>query len=162
MAFDQKAYLKKYRAENKEKIAAKNKEWRDNNPNHKANWVKENKRAVKEYHKKYHAENKEKRAEYNKEWNKSNKERSNSITQKRRARQLGNGTFIVSERFIKNLYNSPCRFCGGSDKIEADHILPISRGGRHSEGNLQPLCKSCNSSKGPKLWIAFVAEKRVA
>lgn len=36
--------------------------------------------------------------------------------------------------------------CKGSP-VTQDHVVPMSRGGRHEITNLQPLCQSCNSSK---------------
>ncbi|WP_203620386.1 HNH endonuclease [Streptomyces sp. SID8499] len=41
-----------------------------------------------------------------------------------------------------------------------DHVIPLSRGGQHAEGNLVPACKSCNSSKGDKLLIEWLLVKR--
>lgn len=47
-----------------------------------------------------------------------------------------------------------CVTCGVSAseaKIEADHIIPISRGGTSVLYNLQSLCFYCNKGKGNKL-----------
>ena len=44
-----------------------------------------------------------------------------------------------------------CAHCGkfGSMKdMEADHIIPYSKGGRTSWSNLQILCRTCNRSNG--------------
>lgn len=38
----------------------------------------------------------------------------------------------------------------GFPKLTLDHVRPISKGGSDAIGNLQPLCESCNKSKGPK------------
>lgn len=40
-----------------------------------------------------------------------------------------------------------CVACGGNDRLEIDHIVPISRGGRTEMSNLQTLCFPCNRGK---------------
>ena len=47
-----------------------------------------------------------------------------------------------------------CKICGASAndgaKLEVDHIIPISKGGKSVMDNLQTLCKSCNRGKSDK------------
>lgn len=41
-----------------------------------------------------------------------------------------------------------CTYCGGrGGRLECDHIVPVSRGGRHDLGNLTTACFSCNRQK---------------
>jgi hypothetical protein len=40
-----------------------------------------------------------------------------------------------------------CRHCGGTDHVEIDHVIPISRGGTGDIENLQLLCRKCNRKK---------------
>jgi HNH endonuclease len=44
-----------------------------------------------------------------------------------------------------------CRQCDGWEDLEADHVVPWSRGGKHELGNLQTLCGRCNRAKGARL-----------
>lgn len=69
------------------------------------------------------------------------------------------GGFVVlsvSEKDIRRMKSSPCFICKAKEDIELDHVVPVSRGGRHSVGNLQPLCRKCNRRK----WARFMIEVR--
>jgi 5-methylcytosine-specific restriction endonuclease McrA len=48
-------------------------------------------------------------------------------------------------------FNYCCVNCGTDENIQMDHIYPLSKGGKHHIDNIQPLCGSCNSSKGAKI-----------
>ena len=55
------------------------------------------------------------------------------------------------KEFIFGMHGYYCLKCGSKSNITLDHIIPIIRGGCNSTDNLQPLCQSCNSSKGSKI-----------
>jgi 5-methylcytosine-specific restriction endonuclease McrA len=40
-----------------------------------------------------------------------------------------------------------CRYCGSDEDIEADHVIPESRGGLGTVENLVTACRKCNSKK---------------
>lgn len=48
-----------------------------------------------------------------------------------------------------------CKVCGRTEndgvKLEIDHIIPVSAGGRTELDNLRTLCYDCNRGKGDKL-----------
>lgn len=47
-----------------------------------------------------------------------------------------------------------CQYCGRSAptvKLEVDHIIPVSRGGKNSTDNLVTACFECNSGKSNRL-----------
>lgn len=51
--------------------------------------------------------------------------------------------------------NFRCQICGASAKdgakLHVDHIIPVSKGGKTIESNLQTLCDRCNFGKSNKL-----------
>jgi len=51
---------------------------------------------------------------------------------------------------LASLCGEACVRCGSTEKIQKDHIVPIYQGGDDSIENLQPLCRTCNSAKGPE------------
>ncbi len=62
------------------------------------------------------------------------------------AREKGTHTKIEWEN-MKSFFNE-CLMCGNNDNLVKDHIKPIYQGGSDSIDNIQPLCRSCNASKG--------------
>ena len=156
---------------NREKRLAKQKEYYQQNREkaieYARQWSKDNPEKCKEYHevyaekypekerlrhfnkaKKYREEKPELVKEWDRRWRENHPEKVALKNQKRRAKY---SEFLVTEKDIRKIYSSQCVACGTYERITLDHIVPLSRGGNHSLGNLQPLCFSCNSSKGNKL-----------
>ena len=50
-----------------------------------------------------------------------------------------------------------CHYCGRTDTLTLDHVVPQSAGGGHDDDNLVVCCKSCNSAKGAKSYGDFMA-----
>ncbi len=71
---------------------------------------------------------------------------------KRNARIRGNGGTWTAAEFsaLCAKYNHRCLCCGKRRKMTPDHVVPVVKGGRNVIENLQPLCLSCNSSKGAR------------
>jgi len=44
-----------------------------------------------------------------------------------------------------------CVQCESKEKLEYDHIIPISKGGSNTERNVQLLCEKCNREKSAKI-----------
>lgn len=103
----------------------------------------------------YAIKNRESNRLRSREWAKNNPDRRVIQNHLRRTRKRGNGVFVVLEKEIRRLKNSPCVNCGQKHKITLDHIVSLKRGGRHSIGNLQPLCSACNSSKQDKFMVEW-------
>lgn len=54
----------------------------------------------------------------------------------------------IRDRYIKE--HPLCEMCQRADKFtlaeEVHHVVPLSKGGTHDEGNLMALCTSCHST----------------
>lgn len=65
---------------------------------------------------------------------------------------------IVRNRILDK-YGRKCCYCGSTNNLEIDHIIPISKGGREDENNMQVLCRKCNATKyntlNINLWLKF-------
>ena len=78
-------------------------------------------------------------------------------TQRRRARLKGCTTDISASRFYKWVRHQKwvaCYYCGervSGLEAHVDHIIPLDKGGPHSESNLCAACEKCNLRKHTKL-----------
>lgn len=69
---------------------------------------------------------------------------------RRRAREHGaRGSWTWSEFMrIARKFDYCCAYCGTKpERLDPDHVVPLSRGGSDSPSNLLPTCSMCNSSK---------------
>lgn len=71
---------------------------------------------------------------------------------KRRAKLKTLGSISAKDwRNVCDKFGNKCLCCGKTNiKLTIDHVVPLKLGGTNSLDNLQPLCFSCNSSKGAK------------
>lgn len=44
-----------------------------------------------------------------------------------------------------------CAQCGSRERLEYDHIVPVSRGGSNTARNVELLCEACNRAKGNRI-----------
>jgi 5-methylcytosine-specific restriction protein A len=55
-----------------------------------------------------------------------------------------------SQWWKRRLAKGVCHYCGRTfppRELTMDHIVPVSRGGRTTKGNVVPCCKECNNAK---------------
>ena len=51
-----------------------------------------------------------------------------------------------------------CVKCGSQEKLEFDHIIPVSKGGSNTARNIQLLCEKCNRSKRDSIvWVLLLS-----
>ncbi len=139
----QRERSRRYREEHKEAIAMKDSNYRSRN----ADRIKQ--QGIDYYH-----ANSKKIKERILIWRRDNPERYAEQVEKRRARKAG---AAVEEADFKRIWKRDrgvCYLCGRSvDKkdVHYDHVIPLSRGGAHSEENLRVTHGRCNLIKGAKL-----------
>lgn len=121
-------YNRKTYAKNRDVRKARSKNWRANNP--------------------------ERYKEQMREWRENNKQRKQELEHRRRARKQKNGVYLITDKDMRYL-SGPCAYCGSTENITMDHVIPISRGGTHGIGNLVPACLSCNNSKLDKTFAEW-------
>lgn len=65
---------------------------------------------------------------------------------------------IFDDEKVKLQTGQMCNYCGSTEKLALDHIFPQKYGGQDNAENLIFACKTCNSSKGKKdlmEWMAY-------
>jgi 5-methylcytosine-specific restriction endonuclease McrA len=137
-----RGYEQKRRHTHREKRLEFNRRWREENPE-----------KAKRAYDRWVSANKERVLEYAREWRRNNPEVMAALKSRYRTKKTAaGGSFTAQEwKDLCNYYENKCLCCGRDDvKLAADHVLPVSKGGSSNIDNIQPLCKSCNSSKFDK------------
>lgn len=140
--------------------------WRSKNPQRalEANreWVKKNPEAALAKDRRWKAANRDKMRAYAANRRKKDPVAVRAAYEKWRLENLDEERLRVATRraltadspelreFIGALLTEPCSYCGSTENITVDHVVPLSKGGKHEQANLAPACFSCNSSKGAR------------
>jgi len=56
----------------------------------------------------------------------------------------------VNRREVLRRDHYSCQYCGSSKRLTLDHVIPRSKGGKHTWDNVVIACESCNSRKGDR------------
>lgn len=135
---------RKYAKENSVKYRLALSKWRAKNP--RGN-------REREYELNRYKQNPTKKIASASRYQKKYKEKKYAINHKRRAMLRGVEVHHTETEWIymKEFYKNKCLRCYKSEPdiiLTKDHVIPLSKGGNNSIENIQPLCSSCNSSKG--------------
>ncbi len=125
---------------------------------YKQAWTKANSDRMASYKRTYYEQNREEVTARRKEWVENNLEKvkqfkANNSRKRRAARHESRDNFTAIEfKELCERYGSRCLSCGAVDvALEADHVVPLTRGGSDDIDNIQPLCGTCNRSKFVKI-----------
>lgn len=94
-----------------------------------------------------------------KEWREKNRAKSLQYWHAHRTRKFGPDADLTAEQWlvILNTAGHKCVYCGTTEALEVEHIVPVSRGGRHTASNVEPACRRCNGRKSNKTKEEFLA-----
>lgn len=63
---------------------------------------------------------------------------------------------------ILEVFDHCCAYCLRKDqKLTMDHVIPVSKEGEHTEENIVPACKSCNSRKNDRLIFTMLSSRHL-
>ena len=181
-------YARNRRLVDSDLLNARNKESRKKrllkNPGYEREYYLKNHDRQIESARKFYRNHRDECLTRQKEWRKNNREiylqsnrnwRSNNP---KRAKELGKITSnmyrarkanAITQNFSykeldqrMSVFGYKCSYCGGPFE-QIDHLIPLSKGGRHCLSNLRPCCKKCNNAKfnkSPAVWFAEIKGKR--
>jgi len=103
------------------------------------------------YYKEWYETHKDYVLAYDRERHASNPERRLNRNRKRRALKRGTNATLTTHEWssILEKFGNKCAYCREPTN-EMDHVIPLSKGGKHSKENVVPACRSCNCSKRDK------------
>ena len=94
---------------------------------------------------------------YSTEWARRNRLKSRSYYHNRQKLQRETSDGTVTGKALSRIMesqNNLCNFCSADlneVQYHIDHMIPLSKSGKHTIGNIQFLCQTCNLSKADKI-----------
>jgi 5-methylcytosine-specific restriction endonuclease McrA len=140
---------KLYREQNPEAARASVDAWRAKNPDYQSEYIAKNAGRRKVNYQRWAKANSDKLAHTQSRFRTRNRDKRKNQEHIRRSVKSNTSARLVTERDIARLLIQACIYCG-QPSAHIDHIIPLSRGGTHSIGNLAPACQWCNLSKSSK------------
>lgn len=140
-----KAYQRIYFQRNKKKLIASNRKYRD-----------KNRATILAKQLETNRLHPEKTSEWHRKYKQNNRSKVIAWAEKRRATILGSKIGPINYKTL--LAGGICGICQEPiiGKYHFDHIIPLSRGGAHTQDNLQLTHPKCNLAKGTKLMTEMV------
>jgi len=115
-----------------------------------AKYFQENREVQNQNRKVFYLNNFQRHADNSKKWAENNPIKVRAIKAANRAKRNKAPRYLVTSKEIEQMISKPCFYCNQSGSSHLDHIVPLSRGGSHSIGNLIGACAKCNLTKNAK------------
>lgn len=113
----------------------------------------------------WYADNKPQRKLTLRQWVEANREAVNIIQARRRAKKAAVLNTLTKAEWEETLtlFNGCCAYClQPCERPAMDHMDPIAKGGPHTQENVVPACKPCNSSKKDRpIWAMLNATPKM-
>jgi 5-methylcytosine-specific restriction endonuclease McrA len=121
---------------------------------YKKRWAEDNGKRVAASKREYYERNRAEVISRSREWAEKNPDKvksakANNRRKRRAAKYASRGTFTAREfKELCEKYGNRSLCCGDTEAVlEADHVVPLTRGGLDDISNIQPLCGYCNRRK---------------
>jgi len=140
-AMNKKEYNARYYEEHEKEVKKQQAGYREKHRKH-----------LRAYFITFYQENKERRKKVAAQYQKDHPDKCKTYHANRRTKKSKAGGAYTSVEWndLCSHYDHKCLDCRKRRKLEADHIIPVSKGGTSNIDNIQPLCRTCNAHKGTK------------
>lgn len=138
-----------------EEWRARNPDWRERKREYDKAWYPANFEKISARQKENYAKDREAKKAQAAQWARDNRERRRLISRNYQHRRRAKEAEGISTKELGNWYKEQERLCYWCGTTEAeqwsiDHVVPLSKGGKHEYDNLVIACMPCNTLKGSK------------
>lgn len=163
------ANQREYRRKNRERIYIRDKAYREANAEKLTAYFREykavNRARILEESRQYYAKDPDGQRRRSLAWRHANPEKARALVARRRHMRRANGTAEDAREADSLMACLPkrCIYCADTEsKLTIEHVIPLSRGGKHHVTNVAWACQPCNSRKNAKTWSEYVTCERGA